>query len=703
MPVTAGPTPQPDGSSSRIGPRVRGAVTALLTMLIAAAAALVAQSAAHATEGATQRVTFGGTSVTVPASWPVVDLTADPTSCVRFDQHAVYLGTPGADQDCPTHLVGHAAAVLLEPAGSATPTGVVDEPHLHQFERVTGGVRVVAAYGVDRDVAEGIIAGAASSAGATPRSAAPSVTPRAQAVATVPASATRYTGKGFDPCTAPSASTMDTWLADSPYRAIGLYIGGENRTCSVQPNLTAGWVSAQAAAGWHFFPLYVGKQAPTSHCGCSPISSPATDGANDANDAVSQAAALGFGPGTPIVFDVEAYTSSSTTTVLRFLSTWTDELHTKGYLSGVYGSSSSAIKDLADNYTGYTMPDIIDDAWWNGKVDTADPNVSDGKWANHQRIHQYTGGHHETYGGVTINIDSDYLDVGASTPDVNVTGRQLADLNGDGRPELVGRTAAGALLAYPHLDTSAIAGSSWGATIQIGSGWNIYDQVMFADVDRDGLPEIIARKPSTGALIVYPHLHGVTAIAGSSWGTPVQVGSGWNIYDKITLGDLDKDGLPEIIARKPSTDGGALIAYPHVAGVTTIAGSSWTTPIQIGSGWNIYSMITVSDLNADGLPELVAINASSGALVAYPHAAGVTAIAGSSWTTPIQIGSGWDQFDAFATADLNGDGLPELVVRQPSTGNGALLAYPHAAGVTTIAGSSWTTPIQIGSGWNIYT
>ena len=42
-------------------------------------------------------------------------------------------------------------------------------------------------------------------------------------------------------------------------------------------------------------------------------------------------------------------------------------------------------------------------------------------WANHQRIHQYRGGHDDTYGGVTINIDSDYVDgatVGVGTPPV---------------------------------------------------------------------------------------------------------------------------------------------------------------------------------------------------------------------------------------------------------------------------------------------
>ena len=54
-------------------------------------------------------------SSTCPADWPVHDLAADPTTCVRFDVHAVYLGHPGADMDCPSGLVGRADAVLVEP------------------------------------------------------------------------------------------------------------------------------------------------------------------------------------------------------------------------------------------------------------------------------------------------------------------------------------------------------------------------------------------------------------------------------------------------------------------------------------------------------------------------------------------------------------------------------------------------------------
>ncbi|HUX72093.1 MAG TPA: hypothetical protein VMV41_16360, partial [Cellulomonadaceae bacterium] len=51
-------------------------------------------------------VTFDGVRVTVPATWPVIDLRENPEACVRFDTPAVYLGSPGSQSDCPAHAVG---------------------------------------------------------------------------------------------------------------------------------------------------------------------------------------------------------------------------------------------------------------------------------------------------------------------------------------------------------------------------------------------------------------------------------------------------------------------------------------------------------------------------------------------------------------------------------------------------------------------
>ena len=62
-----------------------------------------------------QGVEYGGLRFQVPDAWPVYGLAKDPTRCVRFDQHAVYLGHAGANQDCPAHLVGRTEAVQVEP------------------------------------------------------------------------------------------------------------------------------------------------------------------------------------------------------------------------------------------------------------------------------------------------------------------------------------------------------------------------------------------------------------------------------------------------------------------------------------------------------------------------------------------------------------------------------------------------------------
>jgi hypothetical protein len=215
---------------------------------------------------------------------------------------------------------------------------------------------------------------------------------------------------------------MAAW-ADSPYRAIGVYIGGLNRACS-QPNLTARWVGEQVAEGWHLIPTYVGLQAPTSSCSsCAKLSSGAArvQGSAAAADAVADASAIGMGPGSPLYFDMESYTQtvSATNATLQFLEAWTQELHTLGYQSGVYSSSASGIEDLVSRLgTLYTHPDHIWIANWNGRQSTDDPYVPAGAWGLQQRIHQYRGGHDETWGGTTINIDNNYLDGGTVGPAV---------------------------------------------------------------------------------------------------------------------------------------------------------------------------------------------------------------------------------------------------------------------------------------------
>ena len=365
-----------------------------------------------------QRVAYRGYTFTIPRTWRVIRLTAHPRSCVQFDRHVLYLGTPGRNQDCPSTLIGTTEALLVQPAAARATAAATMYPVDRLITVTAARIMVTATYSTDRAVVNRILAGASlrvpvrgtrrtMAAPDVPAHAAPGV---AAAPATVPASATDFTGKGFDACAAPSAATMATWLRLSPYRAVGIYIGGSDRACA-QPALTASWVSQQQAAGWHFLPIYVGPQAGFGEINSA--ASAASQAVSAAQDAVSQARQLGFGPGTLLYYDMEAYPARLNGRVLRFLTSWTNELHTLGYSSGVYSNSLSGIQALASNYTNAadTMPDVIYDALWNGTANTLDPILSSTQWAGHHRVHQYQGGQNVSYGGDSVNIDKDYLDV----------------------------------------------------------------------------------------------------------------------------------------------------------------------------------------------------------------------------------------------------------------------------------------------------
>ena len=89
---------------------------------------LPATGATAPAQGDRRTVAFRGVNLDVPATWPIYDLSAQPTRCVRFDVHAVYLGHAGPEQRCPTGLVGHAEAVQVEPLDAASVAGMTFGP-----------------------------------------------------------------------------------------------------------------------------------------------------------------------------------------------------------------------------------------------------------------------------------------------------------------------------------------------------------------------------------------------------------------------------------------------------------------------------------------------------------------------------------------------------------------------------------------------
>lgn len=225
----------------------------------------------------------------------------------------------------------------------------------------------------------------------------------------------RYTtDQGFDACSAPSATVMQGWAQSSPYRYLGIYIGGSLRACS-QPNLTASWIDTTSAQGWGYLPTWVGPQAPCSGFRERISYDPATayqEGRDEAQAAAQVANSLGL-ERSIIYYDMEFYdeTAACVAATRAFVSGWSDELATRDFTAGVYSSPCN----LDDYRLAATPPDAIWGAHWiySGYTPSASPYgmvcLDDSAW-NGERIRQYAGDHDEQWGSYRLNIDSNTAD-----------------------------------------------------------------------------------------------------------------------------------------------------------------------------------------------------------------------------------------------------------------------------------------------------
>lgn len=236
---------------------------------------------------------------------------------------------------------------------------------------------------------------------------------------------------------------------------------------------------------------------------------------------------------------------------------------------------------------------------------------------------------------------------------------QTADLDEDGREELLGRGANG-MMAYGLIDRQwtplALAGPF---TDQQGWGHpQYYFTIQTADLDGDGWRELLGR--GANGMAVYEFTGGQwTPIASAG---PLSDPQGWaepQYYLTIQTADLDGDGHEELLGR--GAFGMAVFRF---------AGGQWTTaaltgPLTDGQGWDqpqYYATIQTADITGDGREELLARSAFGMAVFRFIDGQWIPL----TLTGPFTDQNGWDQQQYYATiqtADIDGDGRDELLGR----------------------------------------
>lgn len=256
----------------------------------------------------------------------------------------------------------------------------------------------------------------------------------------------------------------------------------------------------------------------------------------------------------------------------------------------------------------------------------------------------------------------------------------MADLNGDGKPDMVTTNDPdGTVSVFENQTANGAASPSFVAqqTISVGG---YPESVTIADVNGDGLPDIITANSGDGTITV---LLNTTASSGSAptFAAP-QVFTVGNQPEAVIAVDLNGDGKPDLAVANYADCTITVLFNNTASGTSNLDFTNQQTFQLTGNPMQL----AAADLNGDTLPDLVATIFGGGEVAVLLN--GTT---GAGSMTPIfadaqyvSVGGMSDSY-SLAVADLNGDTIPDIAVVNMAAQQVAVLVNTTVAGSNTVS------------------
>jgi len=235
----------------------------------------------------------------------------------------------------------------------------------------------------------------------------------------------------------------------------------------------------------------------------------------------------------------------------------------------------------------------------------------------------------------------------------------VADFNGDGKLDLVvancgngcntGTGTVGVLLGNGD--------ATFQTAVTYSTGGVGAHQVIVADLNGDGKPDLVVPNScASGSNCSYgPGLVGV--LLGKGDGTfqaAVTYGSGGDYAFSVAVADVNGDGKLDLLVA--NFCGNTTCSTPGPLGVLLGNGDGTFQPVIAYSlGGPALGQIKLADVNGDGKLDIVTTSGSTNAMVLLGNGDG-------TFQAPVFYGTGGYGANGLAVADVNGDGRPDAIV-----------------------------------------
>ena len=273
----------------------------------------------------------------------------------------------------------------------------------------------------------------------------------------------------------------------------------------------------------------------------------------------------------------------------------------------------------------------------------------------------------------------------------------LADFNADGKldiavTDLGSNDGDNTQQLSVLLNLTATGSSTPAFSSDVEYGTQVGNYLAVGDMNRDGKPDIIANSDGRSLeVVINGNATGATTptfVANSQIAAGTQGGA-------FVIADFNKDGFDDYAVTRPAGSGAAVLINSTTEGSDTLT----FQPAVVATTSTLPSALVGADFNGDGEIDLAAVDTGSiGVSISFnqttPTAQLATFTTDSNPSIPINAGA---SVSGMATADFNGDNKPDLAVVNPAASTVSILLNKTVVSSTT-SNFATAVPFGVGSG-----